>query len=315
MKIQKNRLIIFGIKSMVVCNKAYALCLTIILVAIIPVFAAQPDTLRINQITETPQIDGFANESIWQQAQWISINQVWMPWKDKIKGCDFSGRYKVLWSEKTNLLYFVAEITDDVFRDGYVYSQKNPNYANYDIFEIFIDADNSGGLHVFDGACADANKSRCWGVNAENAFSYHINVNVLDDGVVTHLKSVEDLSGKGWRRKNIENYSNHLPDFAFCKSVNVYTYEFSLKVYKDTYNPQNPSEDDRDKLQAGKIMGLSTAYSDADNSLAPPKRESFIGSTPGNENALDSNGDFNQTWMNSSYYQIVQLVGLSNNSK
>jgi hypothetical protein len=289
--------------------------LVLLLLTKFQLLEVQPDTLRIMQIAEAPKINGLADDAVWIDAEWISIDQVWMPFKGKIEGFDFSGRYKVLWSEKTNLLYFVAEITDDVFRDGYVYNQKNANYADYDIFEICIDADNSGGLHVFDGACDDVKKSKCWGVNAENAFTYHINVDVPADGVVTYLKSVEDLSGKGWRRKYIENYSSHLPDFAFRKKGNLYTYEFSLKVYKDTYNPQNPSEEDRDKLVAGKIMGLSTAYCDTDHSTGTAKRENFIGSTPGNENVLDSNGDFNQTWMNSSYYRIVQLAGLSNNLK
>jgi len=234
-------------------------------------------------------------------------------WKATIAERDFSGRYKVLWSSKTNLLYFVAEITDDVFRDGYVYSQKNANYSDYDIFEIFIDADNSGGLHVFDGICDDAKNPDCWGVNAENAFTYHISTNAPADGAVTHLKTVEDLSGTDWDHKQIENYACHLPDFAFRKNKNVYIYEFSLKVFKNTYNPQNPSEEDRDKLVEGKIMGLSAAYCDDDHPTGPATRNNFIGSTPGAEKALDDMGNFNQTWMNSSYYGVVQLVGISKN--
>jgi hypothetical protein len=278
-------------------------------------FASQPDTLRIMQITESPKIDGFANDAVWQQAQWISIDQVWMPWKATIAESDFSGRYKVLWSEKTNLLYFVAEITDDVFRDGYVYGNKNANYSDYDIFEIFIDPDHSGGLHVFDGVCDDAKNPACWGVNAENAFTYHINANAPADGEVTSAKSAEDLSGTDWDHKQIENYAGHLPDFAFRKNGNIYTYEFSLKVYKDTYNPQNPSEANRDKLVEGKIMGLAAAYCDDDHPTGTAKRDNFIGSTPGNYNALDSKGNFNQTWMNSSYYGIALLVGLNTNLK
>jgi len=296
-------------------RKVQALFAILLLLASISLFAVQPDTLRINQITEAPKIDGLADDAVWQQAEWISINQVWMPWKGTIAESDFTGQYKVLWSEKTNLLYFVAEITDDVFRDGYVYSQKNANYSDYDIFEIFIDPDNSGGLHVFDGVCDDAKNPECWGVNAENAFTYHINVNAPADGEVTSSKSAEDLSGMDWDHAQIENYASHLPDFAFRKNENVYTYEFSLKVYKDTYNPEKPSEEDRDKLVKGKIIGLATAYCDDDHPAGTATRDNFIGSTPGNEKALDSNGNFNQTWMNSSYYGVVQLVGISKNLK
>jgi len=296
-------------------RKVQAQLLILLLLAGMPLFAMQPDTLRINQITVAPEIDGSADDAAWQKAQWISIDQVWMPWKGTITESDFSGQYKVLWSEKTNLLYFVAEITDDVFRDGYVYSQKNANYSDYDIFEIFIDPDNSGGLHVFDGVCDDAKNPACWGLNAENAFTYHINVNAPADGEVTSSKSAEDLSGTDWDHAQIENYASHLPDFAFRKKGNVYTYEFSLKVYKDTYNPKNPSEDDRDKLVEGKIIGLATAYCDDDHPTGTAKRDNFIGSTPGNDKALDNDGNFNQTWMNSSYYGVAKLVGLNTNLK
>jgi hypothetical protein len=295
-------------KPMHLYRKAHAIFLTLFLLANIPLLAVQPDTLCIMQIAEAPKINGFADDAAWEQAQWIKIDQVWMPWKATISESDFSGRYKVLWSGKTNLLYFIAEITDDVLRDGYDYGKNNVTYSDYDIFEIFLDPDHSGGLHVFDGVCDDTKNPACWGVNAENAFTYHINANAPADGAVTCSKSVEDISGTDWDHKQIENYAGHLPDFAFHKNGNVYTYEFSLKVYKDTYNPEKPSEEDRDKLVEGKIMGLSAAYCDDDHPEGTAIRDNFIGSTPGNEKALDSKGNFNQTWMNSSYYGVVQLV-------
>ena len=300
---------------MLLYRKVYAIGLLLFLLACTASWAVQPDTLRIMQIEDAPDIDGLADDLVWQQAQWIPIDQVWIPWKGTIEQRDFSGRYKVLWSAKTNLLYFVAELTDDVFCDGYVYSQKNANYSDYDIFEIFIDPDHSGGLHVFDGVCDDAKSAGCWGVNAENAFTYHINVNAPAEGGATNSKTAEDLSGTDWDHKQIEDYASHLPDFTFRKNENVYTCEFSLKVYKDSYNPQKPSEEDRDKLVEGKIMGLSAAYCDDDHPTGTATRDNFIGSTPGNEKALDSNGNFNQTWMNSSYYGIARLAGFNNNPK
>lgn len=298
---------------MAFCRKTLMIFIVLTMFVGTSLIAGQPDTLRITQISEAPAINGLSDDAVWRKAQWINIDQVWIPWQGKVPASDFSGRYKVLWSEKTNLLYFVAEITDDVFRDGYVYSQKNANYSDYDIFEIFIDPDHSGGLHVFDGDCADAKNPACWGVNAENAFTYHINVNAPANGVATYSKSVEDLSGTDWDHKQIENYAGHLPDFAFRKKGNDYTYEFSLKVYKDTYNPQNPSEEDRDKLVEGKIIGLSAAYCDDDHPTGTARRDNFIGSTPGNDKSLDGNGNFNQTWMNCSYYVVAQLVGLNTN--
>ena len=34
---------------------------------------------------------------------------------------DYFGRFKLSWSAPENLLYFLVEITDDAFVDGYVY--------------------------------------------------------------------------------------------------------------------------------------------------------------------------------------------------
>ncbi len=239
---------------------------------------------------------------------WIDIDQVWIPYQESIAKTDFAGRFKVLWSEKTNLLYFFAEITDDVFRDGYVYNKRDVTYGDYDIFEVFIDSDHSGGLHVFDGKCNDAKNKKCWGTNAENAFTYHINVNAPADGEITHLKSVEDISGKNWHNKYIRNYADHLPEFAFQRKGNISTYEFSLKVYKDSFDPKKPSETDRDSLYVGKIMGMSVAYCDSDLKTGKPQRKSFIGSTKADKNALDTIGNFNQAWMNASYFGIVELI-------
>ncbi len=270
--------------------------------------ALQPDTLMVKSTNAYPTIDGQAEDTVWQHAVWQSIDQVWIPLHQPIAASDFSGRYKVLWSEKSNLLYFIAQITDDVFRDGYEYSKKNKTYGDYDIFEVFIDPNRSGGLHVFDGKCADALQKKCWGTNAEDAFTYHINVNAPADGQVSYQKTVADISGKGWHSKYIRNYADHLPEFAFRKTGNVYTYEFSLKVFKESYNPNKPMEEDRDLLSVGKIMGLSVAYCDSDVLSGKPKRDTFIGSTAADITRLDKTGGFNQAWMNASYLGVVSLI-------
>jgi hypothetical protein len=276
------------------------------------IFAEQPDTLKIVRTESMPVFDGRSTDAVWNKAAWISINQMWMPWKGNMLSTDFSGRFKVLWSEKTNLLYFVAEITDDVFRDGFVYG-KARNYSDYDIFEVFIDPDHSGGMHVFDET---GENGVLWGTNAQNAFTYHISVNSPPEGEMTHRNTVEDIAGTSWT--DIRNYSTHLPEFAFRKKGNTYTYEFSLKVYKDTYKPNSPSENDRDKLYAGKIMGLATAYCDDDHSTGKPIRDNFIGSVQGKDSAIEWDEErkeyvFNQTWKNASYFGIVQLVNYTAN--
>jgi hypothetical protein len=114
------------------------------------------------------------NDEAWQAVEWKPISQIWMPYNNLPSNLgqeaglqiwegadDFTGKFKVLWSSETNLLYFIVEITDDVFTGGYVYNE-NPNsgggYPNYDIVEVFIDEDRSGGLHVFDGTGSVANQ-------------------------------------------------------------------------------------------------------------------------------------------------------------
>ena len=279
------------------------------LVLFISAYAIQPDTLRIRHTTKAPCFDGKSGDKVWDMTEWIAIDKVWMPWNEKIAVNDFSGRFKVLWSSKTNLLYFVAEIVDNVFRDGYVFGGYNHrNYSEYDIFEVFLDPDHSGGLHVFDEL---GTNGELWGTNAENAFTYHISANALGNKRTTHNKTVQDIAGTDW--SDIRNYADHLPDFAFRKNGNTYTYEFSLKVYKHTFNPDKPSEKDRDILHEGKVMGLATAYCDSDNKTGEPTRKSFIGSVAGDAKMVEwepvkQKYIFNQTWKNADYFGIVILV-------
>jgi len=51
---------------------------------------------------------------------------------------------------------------DIPYIDGYI--PENTNYPNFDLVELFVDEDRSGGNHLYDSQVT----------NAENAFSYHI---------------------------------------------------------------------------------------------------------------------------------------------
>jgi len=116
--------------------------------------------------TEELTFDGISDEPVWENSRWYYIDQVWIPYRAALPAADFSGRFKVAWSEADNLLYFFAETSDDVFVDGYEYSSdpsSGGGYPDYDILEVFIDENKSGGKHVFDDG-AD------WGTNGENAF-------------------------------------------------------------------------------------------------------------------------------------------------
>lgn len=283
---------------------------------------AQNDTVQAYHINIIPQIDGVGNDLCWNEhgVEWQPIDQVWMPWKGTVPSAsDFTGKYKLVWSESENLLYFLVDIIDDKFIDGYDFASNGPfGYPNYDVVEIFIDEDHSKGPHVFDNGTE----------NAQNAFSYHINVNAPADGATTNQFTVQDLDGKDWGNYWVVNYASHFPGFSMKKTGNNYVYEFSMKVYNDTYPTQKKDgttttdpELARVNLAAGKVMGMSMAY--CDNDLNDGKRDHFFGSSPGKEysanfgfmgngNSITSeNGQdiFNTCWMSANDYGVVKLMG------
>ena len=275
------------------------------------------DTLFIRHTEILPVIDGIADDEAWSHSSWNYIDNVWMPYNNLSSNLtqegglrlwegadDFSGKYKILWSAETNLLYFLAVITDDVFTDGYVYHE-NPNqgggYPKYDILEIFIDEDRSGGLHVFDGSGSTGNS---WGTNAENAFSYHLAADAPGDGEVQTQFHALDIAGTNWGypSQKIADYAHHFPEFSMRKEGNVYTWEFSMEVHKDTYNPQDP-EASVATLEIGKILGLSMAYCDNDDPTEVPlRRDHFFGSVE------VPAGSYNDHWMQADWFGVAKLV-------
>lgn len=232
------------------------------------------DSIQAYHTNTVPVIDGDTADVCWSTTVWHDINYVWIvpgtpPTTAPSSPADFTGRYKVLWNKTTNLLYFIFEITDDVFVNGYVFG-KDTGYPNYDVVEVFLDEDRSGGDHTF----------------SNNAFAYHItsgNSNVEYNAV--------DMYGVSWQNYNIMNYSNHLPEFKRRFDGRHYYWEFSLMVLKDTY-VQAPVNDNpaasKSTLTVGKRMGMSVAYCDNDGlNENPPTRDHFIGSKylePANQN-------------------------------
>lgn len=277
----------------------------------------QNDTLFIPESKQIPLIDGLYNDESWLAVEWKPIGQIWMPYNNLASNLgqeaglklwegadDFTGKFKVLWSSETNLLYFVVEITDDVFSGGYVYNE-NPNsgggYPNYDIVEVFIDENRSGGLHVFDGTGSVANQ---WGTNAENAFSYHLAIDKPEPDKAQTQFNALDIAGTNWGYPNhkVANYAAHFPGFAVTIDGNKYIWEFSLKVFNDKYVNTNP-EASRVTLQSGKIMGLSMAYCDNDNPNENPlQRDHFFGSV------YVPPAAYNDHWKQANGYGVAKLT-------
>ncbi len=248
------------------------------------------------EVTSVPTVDGAGTDECWENAVWYEIDQLWIPWGvNDIAGNDFSGRFKVMWSSDTDELYFLVETTDDVFVDGYEYP--NDGYPNFDIVEVFIDEDMSGGLHVFDGTGSVAED---WGTNAENAFSYHIAVDQPSDGGVTNTAHVLDIAGTSWGDKQIPDYFSHFPELVVSRDGNNYTWEFSMKVHSDAYDPGNASAS-LVELEEGKQMGLSVAY--CDNDTPGTDRDNFFGSVAVTEEA------YNDHWKLADDYGKLKLLG------
>jgi hypothetical protein len=277
-----------------------ALSISICLFTPIPVSAAQDDVVEAKEVSAPPVIDGIANDVCWAEAKWQAIDQVWIPWGAPLAPSDFTGKYKVAWSSEQNLLYFIVEITDDVISDGYVQGLTAPIY-NFDMFEVFIDENKSGGYHVFDGT---ANNEASMGTNAENAFAYHIFAKSPPSGQSSHSYCIEDIAGTSWATNTNPDYSDHFPEFTILHEGNVTTYEFSLIVYNDTYSPENKTAS-RATLKAGKVMGLTLAANDDDQPEVDPKiteRDHMIGSVAVTKEA------YNNHWKIADDFGTVKLV-------
>lgn len=173
-----------------------------------------------------PVIDGKGDEASWNDADWISIGNVYIG--PAVTAADFSGRYKVIWT--SSRLYILAEIKDNILRD--VNTPALHNFWDDDCLELFLDENKSGGNHQYN----------------YNAFAYHMAINnqdVADYGTDQqahlfndHITSVKTVSGT------------------------TYTWEVSVKVFGDNfvYGQNNTPL----TLAEGKIMGYNLAYCDND---------------------------------------------------
>jgi len=186
-------------------------------------------------------VDGSADEGIWQLAKWQNLDHRWLG--PEYSKEDFQGRYKVVWSKSK--LYMLAEIVDDILID----THRNPftQYWDDDTLEIFIDEDFSGGDHQYN----------------HNAFAYHMS---LDNQAI-------DIG----TNKLAQSYSHHV-ESRWQQQGNKLVWEVSIDIYTDAYQDVSQGKVDNNKtveLFAGKVMGFMVAYCDNDGSEL---RENFIGS-------------------------------------
>lgn len=173
-------------------------------------------------------IDGSADEAIWAEADWRSIDQRWLG--PEYTPEDFQGRFKVVWDSER--IYILAEIVDDILFD----SHRDPlvQYWDDDCLEIFLDADHSGGNHQFN----------------HNAFAYHMSLDnqAIDIGTDERARNYTDHVQSQWRQR-----------------ADGVVWEVAITVYPDTYEDDRPAPAPV-ALTAGRIIGLMLAYCDNDGS-------------------------------------------------
>ena len=175
-----------------------------------------------------PIVDGKADESVWELAQWQQLNQRWLG--PEYTKEDFQGKYKVVWTESK--LYLMAEIVDDILID----THRDPltQYWDDDCLEIFLDEDFSGGDHQFN----------------HNAFAYHFS---LDNQAI-------DIGTD----KKPHSYTHHI-ESRWQQKGDKLIWELSIDIYSDQYK-DHAKDNKKVALFAGKIMGLLVAYCDNDGS-------------------------------------------------
>ena len=85
----------------------------ILLIIILPAISvkgfSQDDPVLVpDVVAAVPVIDGTMDDSCWQNIPWQSIDNVWIPYAGNVTPTDYTGHYKIAWSSKTNLLYFLV---------------------------------------------------------------------------------------------------------------------------------------------------------------------------------------------------------------
>jgi hypothetical protein len=175
-----------------------------------------------------PNVDGVADEAIWDRARWQELTHRWLGPEYSMD--DFQGRYKVVWTDSK--IYILGEFVDDVLLD----THRDPlvQYWDDDCLEIFLDEDFSGGDHQYN----------------HNAFAYHMS---LDNQAI-------DIGTD----KQPHSYSHHV-ESRWKQAGNKIVWELAIDIYSDDY--QDGSDKNIPvTLTAGKVMGLMVAYCDNDGS-------------------------------------------------
>jgi len=173
-------------------------------------------------------VDGVADEPVWQRARWHEIKHRWLG--PEYSPEDFQGRFKVVWTAER--IFILAELVDDVLFDSH--RDSLVQYWDDDCLEIFVDEDYSGGNHQYN----------------HNAFAYHMS---LDNRAI-------DIGTD----ESPHDYSHHVESRWRAHGTKV-VWELGIDVYTDEY-VDGSKKNVPVKLSAGKVLGLMIAWCDNDGS-------------------------------------------------
>ena len=225
-----------------------------------------------------PKIDGAATDKAWASVPYSYMKTNWLPAGNAITGpSDFEGKFKFLWNGSK--LYFLAVITDDVLMQS---TNVDPgwNYPAFDVLELFIDENKSGGDHKFNN----------------NAFAYHLTLS----GHAMDLGLVPDNWTALVYDKNVTYTWKSIGSNQYIWEGAITNYPASFDLSKATNTPVN--------LYAGKTMGVSVAYcdNDGDTNPASPSRDHFIA---GNNIPSSLGGNSSNTaWINANAFGTLFLL-------
>ncbi len=248
----------------------FKLTFTIAFISITSLLSFRTFALEAIKVDTPPIIDGLNHDKAWNKADWKPIDQVIIG--ELPSAADFSGRYKVVWTE--NRLYILAEIIDDILVDRH--SHPLNSYWNDDTFEILIDEDHSGGNHQ----------------ENYNAFAYHVSLDnqAVDINLKGEPRLINEHIQSSWKR-SLDDSSKVI-------------WEVSLDIYPDTFKDNYAADENPIKpiiLNKGKKMGFMIAYCDNDGN---EERENFISSF----DIPAINGDKNRAYIDASVFETLTLI-------
>ncbi|MEO0575959.1 MAG: sugar-binding protein [Pseudomonadota bacterium] len=220
-------------------------------------------------VAVAPTIDGLPTDAAWAQSQWRQIDDVIIG--SDLAPDDFDGRYKLLWNESG--LFLLAEIRDDILID--THADPLAHYWDDDALEIFIDADASGGEHLYD----------------YNAYAYHV---ALDNQAVDigPFRSKQDRENG---RRYVRTFPEHI-ESRWQRSLDdphLIYWEVAITVHGE-------DADAPVQLDHGHTLGFMLSYCDADDATG---RQHFIGDV--DIAAVD--GDRNRGYIDASVFRKITL--------